>query len=440
MQELASGGGHPVLLVHGNYTVAGATADWWRQAAQSGDIVYEAYYDATHIAALGPLMGSRRMRLGIREFVSDFGAIGIAPSRLGVMLGFHTAVVPGIGGRQGLEPAEAWFRVVKWEALAARQVAAESGLGSVWSWGWGNFSGPDPDKAAAACVYLWARDQSLCDGPAAAGAGFNASLVEGQIVLPAGVRCSLADNQITAKAVRQLAAVTGDEHEALTALFARASLETATPVRPAQVLAVERRAVARTFHGSRAAYLRALERRHATVALARDVIRDQLRRTAIARKLAGSGSTETVLQWTDDRESTLADSAICLHDDLPGTGSFPVSDAREIGVVPLPARLPFLFSDRRPPALPSQPTATASTGPVSLAWPYGREADLAGYEVFRAAAASGQYQEISGPTLLARPAFVDTGLVAGAAAYYVIRAFDTSGNESPPSPVVSETP
>ncbi len=82
---------------------------------------------------------------------------------------------------------------MKLEALAAKQVAAETKIQGVWSWGWPSFSvaGDDPDKPAAACVYLWARDPKLCDGPALAGAGFDASLTEGQITLPAGVRCTL---------------------------------------------------------------------------------------------------------------------------------------------------------------------------------------------------------------------------------------------------------
>jgi hypothetical protein len=440
MQQLAAGGAHPVLLVHGDYTVAGATADWWRQVAQRGDIVYEAYYDASHISALGPLGGNRRMRLGLRRLVSDFGGIGITPAHLGAMLGFHTEVVPGIGGREGLQPREAWLRVVKWEALAARQVASETGLGSLWSWGWANFSGPDPDRAAAACVYLWARDQTLCDGPAAGGAAFNASLVEGQIVLPKGIQCSLAGNGIPVSAVRQLTAVTGDPQEALTAAFARASLQTAAAVYPTQMLAVEHRAISRSFHGNRAAYLHALTRRHATLAVARDVIRDQLRRYAIARKLAESGSGETTLQWTDDRESALANTAICLHDILPGTGNFPTSDARDIGVVPLPALFPFLFADKTPPAAPSQPTAAAAQGQVALTWPYGREPDLAGYEVFRATASGGPYQLISGPTPLARPAFLDATAAAGQPSYYTVRAVDSSGNVGPPSQGASATP
>ena len=50
------------------------------------------------------------------------------------------------------------------------QVAQDEGVSTIWSWGWANF-GPqsvDPDKPAAACVYLWSRDQTLCDGPGAA--------------------------------------------------------------------------------------------------------------------------------------------------------------------------------------------------------------------------------------------------------------------------------
>ena len=96
MQQLAAGGAFPVLLVHGDYTLTGATADWWRQVAQSGEIVYEDYYDASHISALGSLMGNRCMRIVIRQVVSDFGGIGIQPDRLGVMLGFHAGLTPGI--------------------------------------------------------------------------------------------------------------------------------------------------------------------------------------------------------------------------------------------------------------------------------------------------------------------------------------------------------
>ena len=288
VQGLAAGGAHPALLVHGDPTVAGATAAWWQQLAQSGDIVYEAYYDASHIHPMGPVMGNRRMRLGIRNVVTLYEGAGIPAARLGVMLGFHSAQTPGIAGRQGLEPTEAWLRVVKWEALAAQQVATEEHLTSIWSWGWGTF-GPesvDEDKAAAACAYLWTRDPTLCNAPAVAGVAFNASKVEGQIVVPKGAVCTFAGGRIWQAGVTRLAALTGDPQVALTALFARAALSRAVPVTQQKILAAERAVIARSFHGNRQAYVRALGRRHATLETARGVIGDELRRRAVAASRA----------------------------------------------------------------------------------------------------------------------------------------------------------
>jgi hypothetical protein len=441
IQQLAAGGARPFLLVHGDYYLGGATAAWWRDVAQSGEIVYEAYYNASHISELGPLMGNRRMRHGMRSFVADYGAIGIPAARLGVMLGFHSALTPGTGGRQGLAPREAWLRAVKWEVLAARQVATDTGLSTIWSWGWGTFGPPsvDLDKAAAACVYLWTRESSLCDGAQIAGPSFNASMVEGQIALADGVQCSLAGNRISTRLVRQLGAVTRNRHDALTALFARASLEAAVPIAEPQVLATEQQVIASAFHGNRDAYLRALHRRHATVDIARGAIRDELRRRAIASMLARQGIAESVLQWTDDIESRASDNAICRRDVLPGSGNFPATDTLEIGVVPLPALLPFLFRDRTAPATPSPPTATLANQAVSVAWNYGGEADLAGYDIFRATAPEGPYTRLN-PTLLSRPSFVDSAAPPGSTSYYVVRAVDSSGNLSNPTQAISATP
>src|SRR6185312_7041853 len=139
-----------------------------------------------------------------------FSQIGIPASRVALELQFQSA--PGQGGRNGLQPKEAWFEIVKLEALAAKQVAADAHIEGIWSWGWPAFSaaGEDPDKPAAACVYLWARNQSLCDGPTQAGPGFDASLTEGQIDLPAGARCTLGTQVIRKTDVGRAAALTGD--------------------------------------------------------------------------------------------------------------------------------------------------------------------------------------------------------------------------------------
>ena len=93
-----------------------------------------------------------------------------------------------------------WLQVVKWDALAARQIAAEHAgagtpLGSLWSWGWGNFAVADGDKPFVACVYLWTRDPALCDGPGraqAAGVAFNPDLAEGQDLTPTILTTALA--------------------------------------------------------------------------------------------------------------------------------------------------------------------------------------------------------------------------------------------------------
>ena len=96
--------------------------------------------------------------------------IGIPTNRLGMMLTFSST--PNAGGREGLKPLWKWLDVVKWEALAAKQIASELDLASVWSWGWAAFNpaGNDPDKPKVACTWLWTRDHSLCDAPALAGA------------------------------------------------------------------------------------------------------------------------------------------------------------------------------------------------------------------------------------------------------------------------------
>ena len=439
VQGLAAGGAHPALLVHGDPTVAGATADWWRQLSGSGDLVYEAYYDASRIHPMGAVMGNRRMRLGIRNVVTLFESAGIPPARLGVMLGFHSAQTPGIAGRQGLQPTEAWLQVVKWEALAARQVATEEHLTSIWSWGWGTF-GPesvDADKAAAACVYLWTRDPALCDGPAAAGAAFNASKVEGQIVMPKGAVCTFDGGRISQVGVNGLAALTRDPQVALTALFARASLSRAVPVSRQKVLAAEQAAISRSFHGSRKAYLLALERRHASLAVARGVIGDELRRQALAASLLGRGSGETAFGWTAQRETQLANTVTCVGDVLPGSGDFPASDDRYVGVVPLPALLPFLFADRTPPKAPAPPVASVADAGVTVTWTAGAEPDLAGYEVIRSV--GGVAPVLLDPRPLQRLSFVDKTLLKGQTATYVIRAVDSSGNRSAPSAAVTVT-
>ena len=141
--------------------------------------------------------------------------------------------------------------------------------------------------------------------------------------------------------------------------------------------------------------------------------------------------------WTAALESQLVTTATCLGDVLPGSGNFPASDDRDIGVVPLPALLPFLFADHKPPKAPAQPTASSATAGVTVAWAAGAEPDLAGYDVIRAV--NGAVPGVLNAAPLQRLSFLDRTLPKGVTATYVVRAVDSSGNLSAPSPAVTVT-
>jgi hypothetical protein len=163
IQGLAERGARPVLLIPRRPATKGAAAGWWRAVAADADIVRQVYVPATRIARMGQADGYRHLEQKYRQGVRELTAIGIPRERIGIMLGFHTT--RGFSGREGLRPADRWFGVVQLKAQAARRVAAKERIGSVWSWGWGVWSRAeaDPDKAGAACVYLWSRDPGLCD-------------------------------------------------------------------------------------------------------------------------------------------------------------------------------------------------------------------------------------------------------------------------------------
>jgi hypothetical protein len=306
VRTIAARGARPFVFIHGTPATAGAAGDWWLSLSLYADIVYESYFKAPSIHRLGPFLASRMLRTAMRRPIRKFATLGVPPERLGLMLGFHSR--PGTGGREGLRPREAWLEFVKLNALAARQVAADEGIGSIWSWGWGTFdaASADPDKAAAACVYLWARDVTLCDGPGAAGPAFDSSTISGQILLPVGIRCAFPSGMVSDLAVQRLAPVAGGPKAALTALIARSALRRVVRLHASEVLAAERRIVERRFGGSYGRYATALRGYGLSRRLAHDVIADGLR----VRRLGVRAATA--------RLAVAVDSALCLRDDLPG--------------------------------------------------------------------------------------------------------------------------
>jgi hypothetical protein len=346
LRRLHARGAHPYLMVITTprpFTDSPDAATWWRQAAEVSDLVLQVHFDGRFVYRQGPIVGSRLRRTKMRRVIEQFAALGIPPVRLGLLHGFQSG--RGFGGREGL-PLDTWLRVVKWEVLATKQVLAERAeagaqIGSDWSWGWGDYpelSRVDPDKSVTACVYLWARDSRLCDGPARAadwGAPFNVSRSEGQILLPAGAHCSVGRKglRIASETVSALASVTAGRTPlgrpaALSTLLSWLLNAQNAGVPRAEVLRAEQALVATRFAGRRDSYGAALAGVRMPPGLARALIADQLRRERIARRLPRGRSYAV---WLSEAKARALQTTVCARDELP-----------ELGLTDLTARLPFL--------------------------------------------------------------------------------------------------
>ncbi len=290
LQTLRQRGAQPWLLVNRAPYTDGSAGDWWRQVADVAGIVREVYFPAPLIYKQGPIRGSRTLRQAFRNGILDFTKAGIPVSKLGIFLGFQTS--KGTGGREGLE-ATAWFRTVKWQALAARYVAKEMSFSSIWSWGWAEWTTTpgekDPAKPKAACVYLWTRSPSLCNGPRAAGKGFVRSRTEGQLILAPGLRCQLGHAAVRWSQINPILKLTGDPELAFSNAFGRAVAQRATQVGYGDILDAERAIISARFGGSRAAYLAAIADARTNLSVARGIIGDELRRARIQSKFRVRG-------------------------------------------------------------------------------------------------------------------------------------------------------
>jgi hypothetical protein len=307
LQRLADRGARPFLLLPKRpYTHDEAADEWWRQASQLADLVPEVYFSGPSVAKQGAVLGSRRLRATMRTRLEDLIEIGIPTNRIGMMLTFSST--PGAGGRERLQPLSKWLDVTKWEALAAKQVAAELDVATVWSWGWAafNVAGVDPDKPLVACTYLWARDPTLCDAPALAGPQLDASLDVGA-TLPAGTVCLLGTTRLLAHDVAALTRLTGDRDVALSAGFQHAVLASARSVARADVTEAERQVILDRFGGSRGAYGTALAKAKVMRELARTILADELRRQSIERTLHTASPTSAQLRaWFATHAQTRA--------------------------------------------------------------------------------------------------------------------------------------
>src|SRR6266540_3987819 len=99
-------------------------------------------------------------------------------------------------------------------------------------------------------------------------------------------------------------------------------------------------------------------------------------------------------------------------------------------------------ADTTPPAQPQGLVATAGDGSVSLNWTPNSDADLAGYNLYRATTSPVPTTgtPVNGSTLLTSPGYIDTGLTNGTTYYYVVVAVDNVGNASTASAEAVATP
>jgi len=285
LKDLSNLGATPLLSIANPPYTSGDALYWWQEVSKVAILLRQVYFtkpNAVGLYKLGPVAASRSMRQSLRGLVDHLTQIGIPASRIALEMQFTSS--PGLGQRAGLQPATSWLEVVKLEALAVKAVATQFRLAGIWSWGWASFNAnatPDPDKPAAACVWLWARDPTLCDGPTAAGPGFDTSLTEGQLDVPVGERCVTSAGSIDRKSVGRYTAITGDGGYAASVLLEQLVLQSQHPADPADVDSAERAVIAANFGGNRSAYWAALAAARVTIADARTIIAARLERDNI---------------------------------------------------------------------------------------------------------------------------------------------------------------
>jgi hypothetical protein len=110
----------------------------------------------------------------------------------------------------------------------------------------------------------------------------------------------LGKRVLSGDAIQRLQLLTGERDSAFSALYQRMIESEYTPVPLRDVLAAERAVIAQAFKGSRAAYVAELRKVHASVAIARGVLGDQLRRAKVeATMSAGAPSAADIQTFYD---------------------------------------------------------------------------------------------------------------------------------------------
>ena len=163
-----------------------------------------------------------------------------------------------------------------------------------------------------------------------------------------------------------------------------------------------------------------------------NVYRRTAKREAFIKPLNSEPVTES--HFTDTKFQYKADYVYVVRALSQGaTGLIESADSEPAALTPV---------DTFAPAAPEPVSLASANGLISLFWPTSQEADVVGYNIYRAESTeSGNVEWIK---LTAQPlsnvtAFRDDRVVIGKRYSYRVTAVDRFGNESAPSRVVSET-
>ena len=156
--------------------------------------------------------------------------------------------------------------------------------------------------------------------------------------------------------------------------------------------------------------------------------------TAVTVRIhAGSTTGGTLLQTLNTTANGTTGAYAVDATTLPfGTYTAVARQTDTAGNTGTSASTTFTVADLTPPATPTGLSITPRSTGLDLDWANNTEPDLAGYNVYRSASASGPWTKLNA-TLLTTSAYLDGSAPAGATSYYHVEAVDTLGNASAPA-------
>ena len=155
---------------------------------------------------------------------------------------------------------------------------------------------------------------------------------------------------------------------------------------------------------------------------------------ALVHSGAGAGAAPAAMPWHVMRNGTTSQFARGRADEVAVYGM-----ALDAASVRAHFETGRDASDSAAPAPPAGLVATARLGRVELDWSDVADADVDGYDVFRATSAAGPFTRVNA-SRLSTSAFADASVTSGTAFVYAVTASDIANNRSVHSALAFATP